>query len=191
LFAPLLPTICLAGRRTKLKKVIVISGLPGSGKSTVAEGVAEKLKLPIFSVDPIESSIVKSGLKRSFETGLAAYLVAGALAAEQLSLGLSVIIDAVNPVREARDMWHNLSDKHNSRLIIIECVLNGDLHKERLESRVRNMHGIPEVTWSDVENRRNQYLEWKEERLVLDTSESKEDNLGKALKYIKTAEKDK
>ena len=88
-------------------------------------------------------------------------------------------------------MWHNLSDKHNSRLIIIECVLDGDLHKERLESRVRNMHGIPEVTWSDVENRRNQYLEWKEERLVLDTSESKEDNLGKALKYIKTAEKDK
>ena len=81
-----------------MQKVIVVSGLPGAGKSTVAESVAGELRLPIFSVDPIEGSIIKSGIHRSFETGLAAYLVAEALANEQLSLGLSVIIDAVNPV---------------------------------------------------------------------------------------------
>jgi shikimate kinase len=40
-----------------VQKVIVVSGLPGSGKSTIAEGVANKLRLPIFPVDPIESSI--------------------------------------------------------------------------------------------------------------------------------------
>jgi predicted kinase len=153
-----------------VRKTIVISGLPGTGKSTVAEGLAEKLKFPLFSVDPIESSIIKSGLIRSFETGLAAYLVAETLAAEQLKVGLSVIIDAVSGVQEARDMWHALSDKYNSRLIIIECVLDRDIHKKRIEARVRNMHGMPEVTWKNVENRRNEYLEWEEERLALDTS---------------------
>jgi len=171
-------------------KVIVISGLPGSGKSTIAEGVAGKLMLPIFSVDPIESSIIKSGIKRSFESGLAAYLVAETLADEQLSLGLSVIIDAVNPVRESRDMWQNLSNKHNSKLIIIECVLDPDLHKKRIESRIRNLHGISEVSWSDVENRRNEYLAWEDERLVLDTSNTREINMGKALEYIEATEKD-
>jgi predicted kinase len=75
-------------------KLIIISGLPGSGKSTVAESLAAKLSVPLFSVDPIESAILKSGLKRSFETGLAAYLVAEALAGEHLKLGLSVIIDS-------------------------------------------------------------------------------------------------
>lgn len=39
-------------------KIIVVSGLPGSGKSTLAEGIANKLQLPIFSVDPIESLII-------------------------------------------------------------------------------------------------------------------------------------
>jgi predicted kinase len=165
-------------------KLIIISGLPGSGKSTVAESLAEKLSVPLFSVDPIESSIIKSGIKRSFETGLAAYLVAEALAGEQLKCGLSVIIDAVSPVQEARDMWHNLARKQNATLIIIECVLDKELHKERLASRTRNMHGIPEVTWEDVENRRKQYVPWKEERFVLDTANTHEKYIKEALDYI-------
>jgi predicted kinase len=68
----------------KKSQLILISGLPGSGKSTVAESLVEKLSAPLFSVDPIESSIIQSGIKRSFETGLAAYIVAEALAGEQL-----------------------------------------------------------------------------------------------------------
>lgn len=173
-----------------MQKIIVVSGLPGSGKSTVAEGLATRLTLPLFSVDPIESSIIKSGFQRSFETGLAAYLVAETLADEQLKLGLSVIIDAVNPVEEARDMWRNLSNKHNARLIIIECIIDSETHKNRIESRVRHIHGIPEVTWKDVENRRAAYTAWKDERLlVLNTSNTREHNLGKALEYIEISER--
>jgi len=88
----------------KKLKVIIVSGLPGTGKSTAAEGITNTLALPIFSVDPIESSIIKSGISKSFETGLAAYLVAETLAAEQLANGLSIVIDAVSPVNEARQM---------------------------------------------------------------------------------------
>ena len=165
-------------------KLLLISGLPGSGKSTVAESLAAKLSIPLFSVDQIESSIIKSGLKRSFETGLAAYVVTETLAGEQLKLGMSVVIDAVSPVQEARDMWHNLVHMQNATLIIIECVLEKELHKKRIESRRRNMFGIPEVTWDDVENRRKIYLPWKEERLVLDTSSTHEKNVQEALDYI-------
>lgn len=171
-----------------MKKLIVVSGLPGSGKSTIAEGIAEKLALPIFSVDPIESSILRSGIPKSFETGLAAYVVAETLAGEQLALGLSAIIDAVSPVHESRDMWHKLARTHNARLIVIECVLDPAIHRKRIEARVRNIPGIPEVTWDDVENRRKEYLEWQEERLILDTSDSIENCLDRALHYINQAE---
>lgn len=167
------------------KKVIIVSGLPGSGKSTVAEGLAECLRFPVFSVDPIESSILKSGLSRGFETGLAAYLVAETLAEEQLKRGLSIIVDAVCPVKEAREMWRNLANKHDARLIVIECILNKDLHRKRLESRARNLHGIAEVTWQEVESRRNEYQKWEEERLILDTSTATELNVRLSLEYIR------
>lgn len=169
-------------------KLIIIAGLPGSGKSTIAEGLAEKLAVPLFSVDPIESAIIKSGLEKSFETGLAAYLVAEALAGEQLKRGLSVIIDAVSPVQEARDMWHNLARTQNATLMIIECVLQKELHKQRIEARIRNMHGMPEVSWEDVEDRRKIYLPWQEERLVLDTADNHAKSVNKALDYIHLVE---
>lgn len=86
-------------------KLIVMSGLPGSGKSTLAEAIAKELKLPLLSVDPIESAIIKSGIKKSFETGYAAYLIAETLAAEQFKLGHSVVIDAVNAEEEAKNAW--------------------------------------------------------------------------------------
>lgn len=60
--------------------LIVVSGLPGTGKSTIADGIARTRQTPVLSVDPIESAIVRAGIPASFETGLAAYLVAQTLA---------------------------------------------------------------------------------------------------------------
>lgn len=165
-------------------KIIIISGLPGSGKSTAAEGIAAKLKLPVFSVDPIESAILKTGLKRSFETGLAAYIVAETLAAEQLKLGSSVIIDAVNPVPQARQAWRDLAKKYNANLVIIECSLDEELHRSRLQTRVRNLHGIAEVTWDDVEKLRKEYTVWEDKKLVVNTAKSKDEILEEIMGYI-------
>ena len=167
------------------RNIILFAGLPGVGKSTLAETIASQLSLPIFSIDPIESAILQSGLTRSFATGLAAYLVAETLASEQLKLGLSVVVDAVNPVQEARDMWRKLAEKFSAKLHIIECTLEPSVHKRRIEERVRGLHGIPEVSWDRVEAVRGEYLHWQEDRLVLDTIAPRQELLAKALDYIR------
>ncbi len=168
------------------QQLIIISGLPGSGKSTVAEGLAAKLKIPLLSVDPIESAIIKAGFTKSFETGLAAYLVAKELAAEQIKSSNSVIIDAVNAEEEGKDTWRSLAKDFKIPLTIIETTLDEVEHKKRIESRVRNLHGIPEVTWDKVIERRKKYTQWKEPVLRLDSSMEPSANIDSIIKHLQS-----
>ena len=77
-----------------MQKIIIVSGLPGSGKSSVAEALSRELSLPIFSIDPIEAAMWRSSISKDM-TGVAAYEIVAALADEHLKLGHSVVIDAV------------------------------------------------------------------------------------------------
>lgn len=167
------------------QRLIVLSGLPGSGKSTVAEGLSRALSVPLFSIDPIEAAMWRGGLAKN-QTGIAAYDVAAALADEHLKLGHSVIIDAVNPVEAPRDAWRNLAAKHQAALAIIECVCADEaLHRKRVEARVRNIEGMPELTWARALQRRDEYEPWTDARLVLDTSlHTVEQLLTQALDYV-------
>ncbi len=166
-------------------KLIVMSGLPGSGKSTLSEKIAERLKLPLFSVDPIESAVIKAGITKSFETGYAAYLVAETLAKEQVKLGNSVVIDAVNAENEAKQVWIDCAAHLKIPMVVIECVLkNTDLHRKRLEARVRGLHGFDEITWERVEERRKAYTPWQRAVLTIEMSNDPDENLKAALDFI-------
>jgi predicted kinase len=165
--------------------LIVMSGLPGSGKSTIAERIAEKLLIPVFSVDPIESAILEAGVQQGFETGLAAYIVAATLASEQLKRGISVVIDAVNAEEEGKNTWRELGRKYGLTPIVLEVVVsNQALHRRRIESRVRGLHGFGEVTWDQVEARRKKLTPWKEPTLLLDSAHDLDANVAMAVRYI-------
>jgi predicted kinase len=166
--------------------LIIMSGLPGSGKSTLAQGLSLALAVSIFSVDPIEAEMLRAGLPKT-KAGTAAYAAAQALADEHLQLGHSVIIDAVNPVEAPRAAWRKLAAKHHAELKIVECVCADEaIHRRRIEARVRNIAGLPEVAWADVLKRRAEYEAWSDPRLVLDTSRaSPEQLLGEALDYAR------
>ena len=169
-------------------RLIVLSGLPGTGKSAVADRLAQALRLAVFSVDPIESAIVASGIKRSFETGLAAYVVVEALADRSLANGLDAIVDAVNSVDEARDMWRELARKRGARLAIIECTITDRaVHEARLAARERGL-AIPEPSWEDVQRRATEWVPWPEPHLTLDAANPLEDNVARALDHVDRAE---
>jgi predicted kinase len=168
------------------QKLILVSGLPGSGKSTVADGLSRSLSIPVFSIDPIEAAMWRNGLARS-QTGIAAYEVAAALADEHLRLEHSVIVDAVNPIEAPREGWRNLATKYRADLKIIECVcVNEAIHRQRIEARIRNIEGMPETPWSRVVERRAEYVPWTDRRLTLDTSVgTPEQLLTEALDYVR------
>jgi len=168
--------------------LIVVSGLPGTGKSEIAEGLARARGFPVLSVDPIESAMLRAGLPQTFETGLAAYLVAETLADQFLAHGQSAVIDAVNSVEPARDQWRALAAKHGVRLVVIECVLSDpELHRARLAQRDRAL-AVGEPSPQAVEDRRAEWSPWREAHLTLDAVEDRVANLERAVAWVNDAE---
>jgi len=166
--------------------LIVLSGLPGSGKTVLAESLSRSLGVPIFSIDAIEAAMWRAGLAKT-ETGTAAYEVAQALADEHLRLRHSVIVDAVNAGEAPRSAWRNLAAKHRISLKIIECVCADEtMHRQRIETRVRSIARTHELTWASLLQRRAEYETWSDPRLVLDTSRtSPAQLLTQALNYTR------
>ncbi len=84
--------------------LVLIGGLPGTGKSTIAAALAKATATPYLRVDRIEQAVV-AWTALSHPVGPVGYAVAHQLALEQLELGLDVIVECVNPVALTRDAW--------------------------------------------------------------------------------------
>jgi predicted kinase len=165
--------------------LIAMSGLPGAGKSAVADGLGRTLGAPVLSVDPIESALWRAGIARDQPTGYAAYTVADAQCRRLLALGLTVIVDAVNNIAPAQDGWQAVARDLAVRLLVIEVICSDvDVHRDRLARRVRDLPFFREPTWDDVVDRRAEAEPWTIEHLTLDSIDDPATNLAAALAYV-------
>ena len=147
-----------------------MAGLPGAGKSTVADALARRTGWPVLSVDPVEAALLQAGVRPDEPTGLAAYLAVGALAEHLLRLGQTVLVDAVNADPQARDQWQDLADRAGTPLRFVEVICSDpEVHRQRLENRLRDLGDFPEPRWDSLGQRREQLAGWSTPRLVVDS----------------------
>jgi len=171
--------------------LVVMAGLPGTGKSTIGQVVASRLGIPVVPVDPIETAILQAGIASEQPTGLAAYLVAETLAERVLEAGTGVLVDAVNAVAPAREQWVNLAARLGEPIRFIEVVCSDpDLHRERIESWRRSMPHI-QLTWNAVEQSLDDYSEWTGDsaavaRITLDSVEPLGTNVERAVAFLQS-----
>ncbi|RXT46655.1 kinase [Bradyrhizobium betae] len=152
--------------------LIVFGGLPGTGKTTIARELTVRLAATYLRIDSIEQTLRDADLA----VGATGYVLANALAAENLRLGRSVIADCVNPVLASRAGWRQTALQSSACMIEIEVVCgNPVVHRQRVESRLPDIDGLKLPTWDDVVSRA--YEPWDREHLVLDTAESSLDHL--------------
>jgi predicted kinase len=148
--------------------LIVFGGLPGTGKSTLAQAVAARRAATYLRIDTIEHAIRESGVLAD-GVGPAGYAVANALAETNLRDGRSVVADCVNPVAESRAAWRSVAARAAVRLIEIEVVCSDvSEHRRRVETRRCDIPGFVLPTWRDV--LAHDYEPWAGPHVVLDTA---------------------
>lgn len=162
--------------------LIVLSGLPGVGKTTAAAIVAGRIDAVHLSIDAIEESILGCGLPAGWQVGVAAYEAARAMAELNLRLGHDVVVDAVNDSEEARQTWRNASKATDAGLLFVHLVTaDPDVHERRLRGRDRGFTHVPEPEWGQVQIRGPEYAPWTDEHLVLDTAVLSVDDVATAV----------
>jgi predicted kinase len=162
-----------------------MSGLPGCGKTTVARQVAQALGIPLFAKDRIQSLLRQRGLAgRATADG---YYLLLDMADEQLSLGVSVILDAVFPQAGFRQEAADIASRHGARWRPIDCFCSDELEwRQRLNRRQHAYvpHWSP-VGWEEVERMRDLFVPWPPgEALMVDSMNGIDNNLHRALAWL-------
>ncbi|MEU6548264.1 AAA family ATPase [Streptomyces sp. NPDC046859] len=148
--------------------LIVIGGLPGTGKTTLARLLAARIGAVHLRVDTIEQAIVRSGLAQH-PVGPAGYVVGYALAEEHLRQGLTVIAESVNPLRMTRDAWRATAVGAGVSVLEVEVVCSNPAeHRLRVTSRPVDIPDLPLPDWQQVVDR--EYEPWERKRVVVDTA---------------------
>lgn len=152
--------------------LVALSGVPGTGKSTVADAVAALTGAVRLSVDDVEEALLGAGLAPGWETGVAAYEAVRAAATQNLRAGLGVVVDAVNDSAPARETWRRAAADAGAWLF---CVLltppAPTSHQARLAGRSRGLVLVGEPSWEQVVSRMHGYEPWPDVDLELDSGE--------------------
>jgi len=149
--------------------LIVIGGLPGTGKSSLASALARVLDAIYLRVDTIEQAI-GDATGHPHAVGAAGYVVAYALAEENVRLGRIVVAEGVNPVLQTRVAWKSVAERANVPLFDVELICSDPIeHRRRVEQRGAGIGGARFLTWSDVS--KMAYEPRAGNRLVVDTAQ--------------------
>ena len=148
--------------------LVVVGGLPATGKSTIATVVARRTKAPYLRVDRIEQTIVAwSALTHPL--GPVGYAVAYELAREQLRLGLDVIAECVNPIALTRDAWLDIAAASGAAIVEVEVICSDEVeHRRRVATRTSDVDGLLKPTWSEIMDR--EYEAWSRPHLLVDSA---------------------
>lgn len=148
--------------------LIVFSGLPGTGKTTLAKGLAATLGAVYVRIDTIEQAL-RDSADFARDVGRTGYQIAYELAASNLALGGTVVVDCVNPVMESRRAWRDISARFGAPLVSLQVICSDVTeHRRRVETRQLDIPGLTPPSWHSVLN--HEYESWDKEPFTVDTA---------------------
>jgi predicted kinase len=138
-------------------KLILFSGLPGTGKSTLANRLARELGLPLLCIDDVVGEVPENPRIAFWDSKVAILL---RLVEVQLELGLSVIVDSVF-MNMDRNHARELARKYGARFYPVYVFISDEMvWEQRVNARYEEMNNRQVATWERIQHQRERFRSW-------------------------------
>jgi predicted kinase len=150
---------------------IVVSGLPGTGKSYFCQQLAERLPCLVLESDALRKQLFPvptysvSESSRLFQT-------IHQLIEELLSKGIPVVLDATNLSERYRERLYSIAENLNAKLILVRVEAPPDVVRERLDSRLMQtgIKGNSDADWTVYQQMKPTAEKIRRNHYAVDTS---------------------
>jgi predicted kinase len=160
--------------------IIVVFGLPGSGKSFFATKLAEKLEAEYVGSDKTRKAIDAMG-RYSLNDKFKVYHRMTALVSRAIWKGKMVVVDATFHLQRMRDLFTALARLHHKPIVFIRIESTEEIIRERLTAPRKDS----EADFSVYESLKNEFEKVSEPNITLKSGKNNiEEMLKEAMDYI-------
>ena len=163
--------------------VIVVSGLPGTGKTFFCRRLAERLPFVILESDALRKRLFPTPTYTAEESACL-FRAVHYLMEDLLKKGIPVIVDATNLFQKHREHLYSIADRYNARLIIVCIKAPPEVVQKRLKKRTTTKNGQENSTadWSVYQKMRTSVEKINRHHFTVDTSKDYTMAIGKIVR---------
>src|SRR5262249_34508237 len=165
--------------------LILMAGLTGAGKTTLALALGAALGWPVLDKDTLKSTLLEANLGEAI-AARAAYDLLFALARDLVvRQRRSIILDSPTRFPFILEAAQAIAQEGNALLSVILCLADGAMRNQRLAQRVAMRSQPRGDRMTTVEEERAAFAHLPPQTLVLDARRSPGELIAEALTYLR------
>jgi predicted kinase len=164
--------------------LIMMSGLPGSGKSYLSQRLAQQLPAVVVESDRVRKVLFPQPTYSGQESTIV-HCTCQEVIRRLLRKGVRVVFDATNLVEFQREILYNLADRSSARLLVVRTVAPEQVVQERLERRKDSADGASDADWRVYRRMSKREQEIRRTHLCIDTSHDIDDAVWKVMRAVR------
>ncbi len=163
---------------------IVVSGLPGTGKSYFRRRLVERLPSIILESDDLRRVLFPSPSYNSVESGRL-FKAVHQLIKELLKKGVCVILDATNLSERYREYLYSIAERLEVKLILVRVEAPPSVVMERLRARLENSEESSDADWEVYQKMKHSVDRITRKHYAVDTSRDITPVLDKIMREVR------
>jgi predicted kinase len=165
---------------------VVVSGLPGTGKSFFCRQLAQRVPSVILESDALRKKLFPSP-NYSIEESGRLFSACHLLLVELLEKGIPVIFDATNLSERHREHLYRISDEAGAKFILVSIEAPSGVVRQRLQKRKEGVspEDKSDAGWEVYQKMKENAQKIRRNHFVVDTSRDIKPAIDKIVRAIR------